>query len=149
MTQSEQELGQLQNAVISQRDILNHQFRFSVTLDGQLESLPMLIKNYVPSVERLPLLLYNMATKVKKRKGRDQGDLKELNAQVHWELEVDRLKELAREFALFYSIDSKMQWEQVVGLLHQNLFQVPNYMANSGYLIELDFPPSFINSHLV
>ncbi|KAG1309811.1 hypothetical protein G6F64_005031 [Rhizopus arrhizus] len=131
MTQSEQELGQLQNAVISQRDILNHQFRFSVTLDGQLESLPMLIKNYVPSVERLPLLLYNMATK------------------VHWELEVDRLKELAREFALFYSIDSKMQWEQVVGLLHQNLFQVPNYMANSGYLIELDFPPSFINSHLV
>ncbi|KAG1639227.1 hypothetical protein G6F44_008042 [Rhizopus delemar] len=129
MTQSEQELRQLQNAVIDQRDILNHQFRFSVTLDGQLESLPMLIKNYVPSVERLPLLLYNIAT------------------QVHWEVEVDRLKGLAREFALFYSIGSKMQWEQVVGLLHQNLFQVPNDMASSGYLIELDFPPQFINSH--
>lgn len=82
MTQSEQELRQLQNAVIDQRDILNHQFRFSVTLDGQLESLPMLIKNYVPSVERLPLLLYNIATQVKrKREGGDESDLKEIDVR--------------------------------------------------------------------
>ncbi|RCI05314.1 DNA mismatch repair protein [Rhizopus stolonifer] len=125
-TQDEEELAHLQKTIINQREILENYFKLLITLDGQIKSLPMLVDNYIPSFDRFPFLLYNIAT------------------QIDWRVEIDCLEGLAREFSMFYCISNKAQWEQVVNLLHQSLFQTPGYIGRSGYLIELDIPPQFL-----
>ncbi|CAO3701060.1 unnamed protein product [Rhizopus stolonifer] len=125
-TQDEEELAHLQKTIINQREILDNYFKLSINLDGQIKSLPMLADNYVPSFDKFPFLLYNIAT------------------QVDWQVEINCLEGLAREFSMFYCISNKAQWEQVVNLLHQRLFQTPGYIGRSGYLVELNIPPQFL-----
>ncbi|KAI9281516.1 hypothetical protein BY458DRAFT_498813 [Sporodiniella umbellata] len=110
---------------MDQKNILETYFKIKITSDGQIEALPMLTKNYVPSLEKLPFLMYNIAT------------------QINWKLEIDCLEEISREISMFYCVSNKVQWEQTAELLHQKKIRVPSYIGHSGYLIELDIPSCF------
>lgn len=62
-------------------------FSLEISEDGQLLALPMLIKDYIPNMDKLPLFLLRLGT------------------EVDWESEKDCFRTLSRELALFYSVD--------------------------------------------
>ncbi|KAF8322563.1 DNA mismatch repair protein MutL [Clavulina sp. PMI_390] len=70
--------------LISQREMLDEYFAINITEDGKLESLPILLNNYTPNFDRLPLFLMR------------------LGPQVNWTEEKACFDTLLRELAYFY-----------------------------------------------
>jgi DNA mismatch repair protein MLH1 len=52
------------NILIERADMLHEYFSLRVSSKGELLSLPMLIKNYVPTMDKLPLFLLRLGTEV-------------------------------------------------------------------------------------
>ncbi|RCH94482.1 DNA mismatch repair protein, partial [Rhizopus azygosporus] len=122
VSQDEDEIRDMVKTILLHREILDAYFKFSVTKNGQIASLPMVIKGYVPSLDKLPIFLHNVAI------------------QVDWDDELNCLYALAREFELFYCSCSKDQCGLVLKAIRQSKFCVPRYIGPSCYFIELDFP---------
>jgi len=64
--------------------MLKEYFSMSISEDGHLESLPMLLKGYIPNLDRLP------------------GFLMRLGPQVDWTRELECFDSFLRELALLY-----------------------------------------------
>lgn len=73
--------------LIDNREMLEEYFNFSITEEGSLRGLPMLLPNYVPCKRKLPLFILRMALEV------DYSD------------EKTCFSDIAREIALFYQIE--------------------------------------------
>lgn len=73
------------NHLIERREMLNEYFSLSITEDGSLLSLPMLIKGYMPSLAKLPRFLLR------------------LGPYVDWTTEEACFRTFLHELALFYT----------------------------------------------
>ncbi|KAL1933553.1 hypothetical protein VTP01DRAFT_7643 [Rhizomucor pusillus] len=83
---SKEEVAQaITDILIQKREMLEKYFTMDVSEDGRLCSIPMLLKDYVPTLDRLPLFLLRLGT------------------EVNWETEFECFKSLTREIAIFYS----------------------------------------------
>ncbi|KAF8434567.1 DNA mismatch repair protein [Boletus edulis BED1] len=72
-------------AFVSRRDMLAEYFEINITSDGEIESLPHLVKEYTPDLNKLPAFLMC------------------LGPQVEWETEKACFFTLIYELAYFYS----------------------------------------------
>ncbi|KAI0053206.1 DNA mismatch repair protein MutL [Auriscalpium vulgare] len=70
--------------LVARRDMLAEYFSFSLTADGKLESLPLLLPGFTPNLDKLPLLLMR------------------LGPQVDWTAEAECFDTFLRELAYFY-----------------------------------------------
>lgn len=68
VSQDEDEIRDMVKTILLHREILDAYFKFSVTKNGQIASLPMVIKGYVPSLDKLPIFLHNVAIQVSEKK---------------------------------------------------------------------------------
>ncbi|KAH7882438.1 histidine kinase-like ATPase [Phlebopus sp. FC_14] len=71
--------------IISQRAMLSEYFALNISADGYVQSLPHLLKEYTPDLNKLPAFLMR------------------LGPQVQWQSERDCFASLMRELAYFYS----------------------------------------------
>ncbi|KAG2195568.1 hypothetical protein INT47_001315 [Mucor saturninus] len=76
--------------IISKRDMLKEYFSLEITDQGNLIVLPMVIRDYVPCMDKLPLLFLRLGT------------------EVDWETEIGCFDSLSRELAMFYSLDAPL-----------------------------------------
>ncbi|CAO3590269.1 unnamed protein product [Absidia cylindrospora] len=67
--------------------MLKDYFSITVTPDGQLTTLPMLLRRYIPTLDKLPMFLLRLGT------------------EVDWEDEQGCLDTFSRELAIFYSAE--------------------------------------------
>ncbi|XP_043396600.1 DNA mismatch repair protein Mlh1 isoform X2 [Chelonia mydas] len=67
-------------------EMLKDYFSFEIDEDGNLTGLPLLIDNYVPPLEGLPMFILRLAT------------------EVNWDEEKECFESLSKECAMFYSI---------------------------------------------
>lgn len=70
--------------LIDRRDMLNEYFSFSISPSGDLESIPLLLKGYLPSLAKLPRLLLR------------------LGPHVNWHSEKECFESFLRELADYY-----------------------------------------------
>lgn len=70
----------------SKREMLTDYFSFELDKNGNIVGLPMLLPDYEPCLDGLPMLILRLTT------------------EVDWESEIDCFRTLCREFAKFYSI---------------------------------------------
>ncbi|CAO3657950.1 unnamed protein product [Rhizopus microsporus] len=68
VSQDEDERRDMVKTTVLHRGILNAYFKFSVTKNAQIVSLPMAIKGYVPSLNKLPIFLHNIAIQISEKK---------------------------------------------------------------------------------
>lgn len=68
MSQDENEIRDMVKTIVLHREVLDAYFKFSITKNGQIVSLPMVIKGYVPSLDKLPIFLHNIAIQVSEEK---------------------------------------------------------------------------------
>ncbi|KAG0056370.1 DNA mismatch repair protein [Gryganskiella cystojenkinii] len=71
--------------LVSRKEMLHEYFSIIVTDDGHLTAIPMMIKGYVPNLEKLPDFLWR------------------LGSEVDWTAEKSCFQTIARELAVFYS----------------------------------------------
>ncbi|KAF9967951.1 DNA mismatch repair protein, partial [Mortierella alpina] len=71
--------------LVSRREMLREYFSVCITDDGQLSALPMMIKGYVPNLDKLPDFLWR------------------LGSEIDWTGEKACFQTLAKELAIFYS----------------------------------------------
>lgn len=77
--------------LVSRAEMLLEYYSLEISKDGNLIALPMLIKDYVPNMDKLPLFLLRLGT------------------EVDWESEKDCFRTLSRELATFYSADDNKE----------------------------------------
>ncbi|PVU98008.1 hypothetical protein BB559_001835 [Furculomyces boomerangus] len=77
----------------SRREMLEEYYCIKVTSDGSLETIPMIIRDYVPNLHKLPLFLLRAGT------------------DVDWEDEVNFFKMFSSELAYFYSCEPPSETE--------------------------------------
>lgn len=70
--------------LIKHREMLSDYFSFDITPEGELASLPLLLKNYMPCLGKLPAFLLR------------------LGPNVVWDVELECFNTFIRELALFY-----------------------------------------------
>lgn len=95
----------LHATLLDKRDMIDEYFSLRITDDGAVESIPMLIRGYVPDLDRLPHLLVCLATRVclplsllAQLSERSRTDLK-----VDWTSEKECFQGVLKELAFFYS----------------------------------------------
>ncbi|KAJ7336310.1 histidine kinase-like ATPase [Mycena albidolilacea] len=72
------------DTLIARRDMLAEYFSFNITPTGLIESLPLLLRDYTPNLDKLPSLLMR------------------LGPQVDWNSEMECFESFLRELAYFY-----------------------------------------------
>lgn len=87
---------------MARRDMLAEYFSFNITPTGLIESLPLLLRDYTPNLDKLPSLLMRLGPQV----GhfpllfKDASSLTE--TQVDWNSEMECFESFLRELAYFY-----------------------------------------------
>ncbi|KAG8970722.1 DNA mismatch repair protein [Tulasnella sp. 419] len=81
--------------LLDRQEMLREYFSLDINNDGEVESLPLLTRNYTPNLDRLPLFLMR------------------LGPQVDWTNEVACFKSFLRELALFYTPISEKDQEDL------------------------------------
>ncbi|KAK8854901.1 hypothetical protein IAR55_003640 [Kwoniella newhampshirensis] len=71
--------------LVDKREMMDEYFSLSISHDGQVETLPMILKGYTPNLDRLPHFLLCLGT------------------QVDWESEKGCFTTFLRELAFFFS----------------------------------------------
>lgn len=79
----------------SKAEMLKDYFSMEIDEDGNLCSLPMLLENYIPPLQALPMFILRLAT------------------EVDWESEEECFRTFARECSLFYGINSKLKLKKI------------------------------------
>ncbi|CAG8525033.1 2781_t:CDS:10 [Paraglomus occultum] len=83
---SKEEIGKvITEQLVSMREMLLEYFSITITEDGYLVTLPLLLKNYVPKMDKLPNFLLRLGT------------------EVNWEVEIECLETISHELGLFYA----------------------------------------------
>lgn len=75
-------------------------FSLGISADGNLISLPMIIRDYVPCLDKLPLFLLRLGT------------------EVNWESEKDCFSTFAKELAIFYSAEPPLNSDDLWKVQH-------------------------------
>lgn len=88
--------------------MLKEYFSFDITEDGMLTGLPMIIRDYVPCMDKLPVFLLRLGT------------------EVDWDNEKDCFHTLSQELALFYRAEPPM--DQIQDQRDYYLWQVQHYI---------------------
>ncbi|KAF9542596.1 DNA mismatch repair protein [Mortierella hygrophila] len=73
------------NTLVSRKEMLKEYFSICITDDGKLSAIPMIIRGYVPNLEKLSDFLWR------------------LGSEIDWTSEKACFQTLARELAIFYS----------------------------------------------
>ncbi|KAF9134519.1 DNA mismatch repair protein [Mortierella sp. 14UC] len=73
------------NTLVARKEMLKEYFSICITNDGKLSAIPMMIKGYVPNLEKLSDFLWR------------------LGSEIDWTSEKGCFQTLARELAIFYS----------------------------------------------
>ncbi|KAI9485428.1 MAG: hypothetical protein EXX96DRAFT_533778 [Benjaminiella poitrasii] len=118
------------NHLLSQKDLLEAYFKTKISKDDQnnvrLESLPMLLQNYTPSFDKIPIFLLKIST------------------EVNWEDELECLDALMHEFAFLYCCCNQDSWEWIKQTPTFSEFKAPKYLVNQGYILEFDIPEEIL-----
>jgi len=75
----------ISKTLLARRSMLAEYFKINITSDGEIETLPHLLKEYTPDLNKLPAFLMR------------------LGPQVQWQSEKECFSTLMRELAYFYS----------------------------------------------
>ncbi|TIA75829.1 hypothetical protein E3P91_00292 [Wallemia ichthyophaga] len=97
-------LDKIVNILISRATMLEEYFGIRISQEGNLERLPLLLKNYTPNIDALPTLLMNL------------GPL------VNWEEEEECFDNILQQIAAFY-VPSKQDNDAVRWQIQHVLFQ--------------------------
>lgn len=99
----------VRDILIEKAPILREYYGVSITIDGHLDTLPILLDNHLPSLSQLPMYLLRLAT------------------EVDWETEKRCFETFSRETAVFYSYiprttsdDNEWMWS-IEHVIHDNL----------------------------
>ncbi|KAG2185059.1 hypothetical protein INT43_000972 [Umbelopsis isabellina] len=103
------------NILIDRADMLHEYFSLRISSKGELLSLPMLIKNYVPTMDKLPLFLLRLGT------------------EVDWDSEKECFDSLAKELALFYSAEPPLREDEAPEELDQDHPMTGESSAQTSY----------------
>ncbi|CAK5272270.1 unnamed protein product [Mycena citricolor] len=77
-------VGRIVDTIMARRDMLSEYFSFNVSASGLIESLPLLLRDYSPNLDKLPSFLMR------------------LGPQVNWTSEAECFETFLRELAYFY-----------------------------------------------
>ncbi|KAG9306602.1 hypothetical protein G9A89_004799 [Geosiphon pyriformis] len=98
---SKEQIAEIINGqLIQQRDMLGEYFSMTITETGKLTTLPLIIKGYVPNLEKLPNFLLRLGT------------------EVDWTTEIVCFEILARELGRFYATEPPNIYNDVDEILH-------------------------------
>ncbi|KAK9494378.1 histidine kinase-like ATPase [Lipomyces doorenjongii] len=86
--EQESEICRITDQLMTMRMMLLEYFSLDITADGDIKSIPLLLKGYTPSVVKLPMLLYR------------------LGHNVDWAHEKECFETVLREIAIFYVPES-------------------------------------------
>ncbi len=70
--------------IINMKEMLNEYFSISISDAGELETLPIMLKNYIPPLCKLPLFFFNLGTK------------------IDWESEMECLRGMLEQLAILH-----------------------------------------------
>ena len=83
--------------------MLREYFSLGVTVEGMVDSLPLLIHDCTPNLDKLPLFLMRLGPQVSSHLVfRQQQMLSRLNTKVNWNSERECFDSFLRELAYFY-----------------------------------------------
>ncbi|KAG2195247.1 hypothetical protein INT47_007976 [Mucor saturninus] len=127
-----EELIEACDSLVEHQDLLSSYYSIGLASSEDdrevyLTYLPMLLTNYIPSFDKLPILFHNIAT------------------QIDWENEIDCLDALARELSSFYCCCSMDQYSYLIRAAREGDFKAPKYLKND-YIVKLDFPNEIISN---
>ncbi|XP_078072764.1 DNA mismatch repair protein Mlh1 [Mustelus asterias] len=125
-------------------EMLQDYFSLGIDEEGNLTGLPLLLENYVPALEGLPMFILRLAT------------------EVNWDEEKECFEKLSKEFGMFYSIrkeytldtevssnpgqqsqelstDKSWKWtvEHVVSKAFRTLLLPPKHFTEDGSILQL------------
>ncbi|CAG8656403.1 16383_t:CDS:10, partial [Acaulospora morrowiae] len=107
-----QEIAQIiVDTLISRRQMLLEYFSLSINEQGELLTLPLILKGYAPNLDKLPTFLLR------------------LGSEVDWETEIGCFETLSREFGLFYASEPPCCFQESVEPEDANLMEV-DYSEN-------------------
>ncbi|KAK9390571.1 histidine kinase-like ATPase [Lipomyces mesembrius] len=86
--EQESEICRITDQLMTMRMMLLEYFSLDITADGDIKSIPLLLKGYTPSVVKLPMFLYR------------------LGHNVDWAHEKECFETILREIAIFYVPES-------------------------------------------
>uniref|UniRef100_S4R697 DNA mismatch repair protein MLH1 n=1 Tax=Petromyzon marinus TaxID=7757 RepID=S4R697_PETMA len=90
-----EELAEHAAAFLNQRaEMLQDYFSLEIDQDGNLSGLPLLLDNYIPAMEGLPLFMLRLTT------------------EVNWEEEKECFESFSRECSAFYSVRKEFTLEE-------------------------------------
>lgn len=115
----EEILDNIVSLLTSKADMLDDYFGIKISEEGNLERLPLLLKNYTPNIDALPTLLMNLGPLVSEifvQKYLTQF------SQVNWDDEVECFDNVLKQIATFY-IPSKQDNDAVRWQIQHVLFQ--------------------------
>ncbi|KAF9997844.1 DNA mismatch repair protein [Entomortierella chlamydospora] len=75
----------VKNHLVSRKEMLREYFSICINDNGELTAIPMMIKGYIPNLEKLPDFLWR------------------LGSEVDWKAEKACFQTISRELAIFYS----------------------------------------------
>ncbi|XP_077053047.1 DNA mismatch repair protein Mlh1 isoform X1 [Siphateles boraxobius] len=118
-------------------EMLEEYFSLEIDGEGNLTGLPMLLDNYTPAMEGLPMFILRLAT------------------EVNWDREKDCFRDFSIECSHFYSIrkrytlepdaeepqDAEMSWqwkvEHVLFKALRSLFSPPKHFSEDGSVLQI------------
>ncbi|KAJ2721073.1 DNA mismatch repair protein [Coemansia sp. Benny D115] len=84
---AEQVAGQISQRFMDNREMLEEYFHIGINDDGCVETLPMLVRDYSPDYDKLPLFLYSAAL------------------EVNWDDEVSFFRTFSNVLATYYALE--------------------------------------------
>jgi DNA mismatch repair protein MLH1 len=88
---------------MTRRDMLAEYFSVRVSSEGMVESLPLLLRDYTPNLDKLPSFLMRLGPQVRLTiLNLLLGSLRYCDSQVNWSSEKDCFDSFLRELAYFY-----------------------------------------------
>jgi DNA mismatch repair protein MLH1 len=83
--------------------MLDEYFSIGINDDGQLTSIPMLMRDYTPNLDKLPLFLMRLGPQVRQSALLTKLATNFASGQVNWKSERQCFQSFLRELALFYN----------------------------------------------
>lgn len=108
--------------LIEKRSMLDEYFSFSISPQGTIESLPLLLPGYVPNLNKLPLCMYYTSRITEYLLTKSDLVLVRLGVQVDWEDEKNCFDTFLRELAFFHipgpdpCVSESSEGEEVINL---------------------------------
>ncbi|KAF9003434.1 histidine kinase-like ATPase [Cyathus striatus] len=78
-------VAKIEEILMSRREMLSEYFSLNISKSGNVESIPLLLRDYIPNLDNLP------------------GFLMRLGPQVNWAMEMECFDTFLRELAYFYA----------------------------------------------